>query len=69
MLSELIHGGVGDAHIPEHALQFRGELTAALGLSKLRPEEGSHLVNQNLFEVSKHSHGGQHIFVSLIQPA
>lgn len=32
MLSKLIHGGVGDAHISEHALQFRGELTAALGL-------------------------------------
>lgn len=34
MLSELIHGGVGDAHIPEHAFQFRGELTAALSLNK-----------------------------------
>lgn len=33
MLPKLVHGGVGDAHIPEHALQFRGELTATLSLS------------------------------------
>lgn len=32
MLPELVHGGVGDAHVPEHSLQFRGELTAALRL-------------------------------------
>ena len=32
VLPELIHSGVGDAHVPEHALQLRGELTAALRL-------------------------------------
>lgn len=40
MLSELIHGGVGDAHIPEHTLQFRRELTAAFGLIGEDQEKG-----------------------------
>lgn len=41
MLSKLIHGGVGDAHIPEHALQFGGELAAALSLSSEEESESA----------------------------
>lgn len=33
MLSKLVHSGVGDGHIPEHALQFRGELASTFSLS------------------------------------
>lgn len=40
MLPELVHGGVGDAHVPEHSLQFRGELAAALRLMGGDEEDG-----------------------------
>jgi len=32
VLPELVHGGVGDAHVSEHPFQFGGELTATFCL-------------------------------------
>lgn len=56
MLSKLIHSGVGDAHVPEHALQFRGELTAALGLSNEYKEKDQVFSSSQAIHVQINTH-------------
>lgn len=53
MLSELIHGGVGDAHVPEHSLQFRRELTAAFSLIGEDQERGQTSVSERYYTLTK----------------
>lgn len=56
MLSKLIHSGVGDAHVPEHALQFRGELTATLGLSNEYTERDQVISSSEAIHVQIDTH-------------
>lgn len=52
VLAELVHSGVGDAHVPEHAFQFRRELTTTLGLQHRKYQRVMLIVNSDVLPMT-----------------